>query len=184
VRPYRRMSEVAATANPQPGVYVTAFRNLSTGVSAIVAINTNSTSVYQAFTISGLPGPITYTATPYITDPHNSPAQQPALNVSGNGFTANLTGSSLEFCTFRALSVVLKTDSPFIRRTSLRGLQRHSDLDRRWTSQGPLLSVCDHRALRKCNKHSRRSGLALNPEYCRYVLFTKFITFLALHFRA
>lgn len=89
------MSEVAATAEPQSGVYVTAFLNLSTGASAIVAINTNSTSVSQVFTISGNPGPASYTATPYITDPNNSLAQQSALNVSSNSFIANLTGSSV-----------------------------------------------------------------------------------------
>jgi O-glycosyl hydrolase len=89
------MSEVAATAEPQSGVYVTAFLNLSTGASAIVAINTNSTSVSQAFTISGSPGPTNYAATPYITDPNNSLAEQSALNVSSNSFTADLTGSSV-----------------------------------------------------------------------------------------
>ena len=89
------MSEVAATAEPQSGVYVTAFLNLSTGASAIVAINTNSTSVSQVFTISGNPGPASYTATPYITDPNNSLAQQSALNVSNNSFIATLTGSSV-----------------------------------------------------------------------------------------
>jgi glucuronoarabinoxylan endo-1,4-beta-xylanase len=89
------MSEVAATPQPQSGVYVTAFLNLSTGASAIVAINTNSTSISQAFKISGRTGPTSYTATAYITDPSNSLAQQSALNISSNSFTANLTGSSV-----------------------------------------------------------------------------------------
>jgi glucuronoarabinoxylan endo-1,4-beta-xylanase len=89
------MSEVAATANPRSGVYVTAFLNLSTGAGAIVAINTNSTEVSQAFTISGRPGATSYNATPYLTDPDNSIVQQTALKVSSNRFTANLTASSV-----------------------------------------------------------------------------------------
>ena len=89
------MSEVAATANPQSGVYVTAFLNLSTGAGAIVAINTNSTAVSQAFTISGRPGATSYNVTPYLTDPYNSIVQQTALKVSSNSFTANLTASSV-----------------------------------------------------------------------------------------
>jgi O-glycosyl hydrolase len=89
------MSEVAATANPQSGVYVTAFLNLSTGASAIAAINTNSTAVSQAFTISGRRGAASYNATPYLTDPYNSIVQLTALKVSGNSFTANLTASSV-----------------------------------------------------------------------------------------
>jgi len=89
------MSEVAATASPQSGVYVTAFLNLSTGAGAIVAINTNSMAVSQAFTISGRQGASSYNVTPYLTDPYNSISQQSALKVSGNSFTANLTASSV-----------------------------------------------------------------------------------------
>jgi glucuronoarabinoxylan endo-1,4-beta-xylanase len=89
------MSEVAATANPQKGVYVTAFVNLSTGAAAVVAINTNATPASQVFTISGRPGAASYTTTAYITDPNNSLAEQAPLSVSSNSFTATLTGSSV-----------------------------------------------------------------------------------------
>jgi glucuronoarabinoxylan endo-1,4-beta-xylanase len=104
------MSEVAATANPQPGVYVTAFLNRSTGAGAIVAINTNSAAISQSFTISGRQGPSSYNTTPYLTDPSNSIAQQTALKVSSNNFTATLTASSVT--TFVLPSVASVSTNP------------------------------------------------------------------------
>lgn len=101
------MSEVDATANPQSGVYVTAFLNLSTGAGAIVAINTNSTAVSQAFTISGRLGAASYNATPYLTDPNNSILQQTTLMVSSNRFTANLTASSVTTFVLPSVASVL-----------------------------------------------------------------------------
>jgi glucuronoarabinoxylan endo-1,4-beta-xylanase len=89
------MSEIAATANPQPGIYVTAFLNLSTRASVIVAINTSSDPLSQTFTISGRPGPTAYSVTPYITDQNNSIAEQSPLAVSNSSFIATLPGSSV-----------------------------------------------------------------------------------------
>jgi O-glycosyl hydrolase len=85
-------SRISATANPQSGVYVTAFENQSSGAFAIVAVNTNQTSVSQAFSLSGL---TSSSVTPNITDPNNNLASQSSLSVSANSFTATLTGSSV-----------------------------------------------------------------------------------------
>jgi len=84
--------EVDATHNPQSGVTVTAFENQSTGAFEIVAVNTNGSSVSQTFSLSGLSAS---SVTPYVTDPNNNLAPQSAISVSGNTFTATLTGSSV-----------------------------------------------------------------------------------------
>jgi glucuronoarabinoxylan endo-1,4-beta-xylanase len=89
------MSEIAATANPQTGVYVTAFVMPSTGALLIVAINTSSGPVFQKFAISGQAGPAAYSVTPYITDPNHNLGAQPPLSVTDGSFTARLTGSSV-----------------------------------------------------------------------------------------
>jgi len=83
---------IGATANPQSGVYVSAFENRSSGAFAIVAINTNSGSVTQPFSLSGLS---TGSVTPYVTDPNNDLASQPAVAVANSSFTASLNGSSV-----------------------------------------------------------------------------------------
>ena len=86
------MVEIGATATPQSGVYVTAFKNASTGAFAIVAINSNGSSVSQPFTLSGLS---TSSVTPYITDPSNNLSAQSPVTVTSSAFTATLTGSSV-----------------------------------------------------------------------------------------
>ena len=86
------MVMVGATNSPQSGVYVSAFLNKSTGAFAIVAINANSSSISQPFSLSGLSAS---SVTPYITDSNNNLASQPALAVSSNTFTALLNASSV-----------------------------------------------------------------------------------------
>jgi len=86
------MSEISATANPQPGIFVTAFLNLTSGASVIVAINTQSTAASQTFSESGLTASY---VTPYITDPSTNLAPQAPIPVSSGSFTATLTGSSV-----------------------------------------------------------------------------------------
>lgn len=83
---------IGATANPQSGVYVTAFKDPSSGNFAIVVINTNSGSVSQPFSLSGLS---TSSVIPYITDPDNNLASQPEVSVTDSSFTATLTASSV-----------------------------------------------------------------------------------------
>ena len=84
--------EIAATDTPQSGVYVTAFRNQSSNAFAIVAVNSNSSSVSQPFNLSGLSAP---SVTPYVTDPNNNLASQSPITVSNNSFTTTLTASSV-----------------------------------------------------------------------------------------
>lgn len=86
------MVMVGATNNPQPGVYVTAFLNQSTGSLAIVAINTNGSSVSQTFNVSG---PSLSSVIPYVTDPSTNLANESSLSVADNSFTTILTSSSV-----------------------------------------------------------------------------------------
>jgi glucuronoarabinoxylan endo-1,4-beta-xylanase len=86
------MTEIAATANPQSGVYVSAFTNPSTGAFAIVAINSNGGSVSQQFSLNGLS---TNAVTPNVTDPNNNIASKASVPVSGGSFTVTLTPQSV-----------------------------------------------------------------------------------------
>jgi glucuronoarabinoxylan endo-1,4-beta-xylanase len=83
---------IGATANPQSGVYVTAFKDPSSGNFAIVAINANSSSLSQPFSLSGLSAS---SVIPYITDPNNNLAGQSVVSISGSSFTTTLTASSV-----------------------------------------------------------------------------------------
>lgn len=83
---------IGATANPQSGVYVTAFLNQSTGAFEIVAINTNSGSVSQIFALSGLSASA---MTPWITSGSLNLAQQANVAVSSGSFTYTIPGSSV-----------------------------------------------------------------------------------------
>lgn len=83
---------ILATTNPQTGVYVTAFMSQSSGAFAIVAINQNSGSVSQPFSLSGLSAS---SITPYITDANNNLASQASVALSGDTFTATLTAQSV-----------------------------------------------------------------------------------------
>ncbi|MGB9075892.1 MAG: hypothetical protein WCC26_03550 [Terracidiphilus sp.] len=86
------MVEIAATQNPQSGVYVTAFKNTSTGAFAIVAINTNSNDATQSFALNNISGT---SMIPYVTDPNNDLAAQSTISVSSNSFSATLSASSV-----------------------------------------------------------------------------------------
>jgi glucuronoarabinoxylan endo-1,4-beta-xylanase len=83
---------IAATPTPQSGLYLTAFMNQSTGAFAIVAINSNSGSVSQSFSLNGLSSS---SVTPYITDGNNNLVSQAAISFSNDSFTATLNASSV-----------------------------------------------------------------------------------------
>lgn len=83
---------IASTANPQSGVYVTAFKNQSSGAFALVSINTNTSSVPQAFTFTGIP---TSSVTPWITSTSLSLAEQSSVSVTNGTFTFTLPASSV-----------------------------------------------------------------------------------------
>jgi O-glycosyl hydrolase len=90
VRPGWQM--IGATYQPQSNVQITAFKNPSTGSFAIVAVNANSGSVSQPFTLSGLSAT---SVTPYITDSGHNLAAQSNITVSGSAFTASLGADSV-----------------------------------------------------------------------------------------
>jgi glucuronoarabinoxylan endo-1,4-beta-xylanase len=93
IRPgYYRMG---ATEVPSSGVSVSAFKNTNTSSPAtivFVAINSNSSSVNQTFTVSGVN---VTSVTPWVTNGSTNLVAQPAVAVSGGSFTYSLTASSI-----------------------------------------------------------------------------------------
>ena len=93
IRPgYYRMG---ATEVPSSGVSVSAFKNTNTSspqTIVFVAINGNSSSVNQTFTISGVN---VTSVTPWVTNGSTNLVAQPAVAVSGGSFTYSLTATSV-----------------------------------------------------------------------------------------
>lgn len=85
-------SMISATASPRAGVFITAFKNTSSGAFAIVAINSNYSSISQTVNLSSLSA---NSVTPYVTDANNNLAAQSALTVSGGSLTATLNAQSV-----------------------------------------------------------------------------------------
>jgi glucuronoarabinoxylan endo-1,4-beta-xylanase len=84
---------IDATANPQSGIYVSAYKNPAASELIIVAINTNSSGTSQTFSLSGT---ATYfTTTPYLTDVSNNLVAQTPVLLSGNSFTTTLGAQSV-----------------------------------------------------------------------------------------
>ena len=83
---------IDATANPRSGVYVSAFKNTSTGALVIVAINHNAWSIAQTFTVSGA---TIASVTPWVTSAYVSLHEQSKISVGSTSFTLNLTGNSI-----------------------------------------------------------------------------------------
>lgn len=71
---------------------VTAVRNAD-GSYAIVVLNANSSATSTSFTLQNVSG--ASSATPYLTNASNDIAQQSAIAVSGNSFTATIPARSL-----------------------------------------------------------------------------------------
>lgn len=82
---------VSATYNPSSGVYVAAFKSGSK--MAIVAVNNSTSSVSQAFTISG--GTIPSSLNCWRTSASQDLATLAAVGVSGGAFTNSLPGQSI-----------------------------------------------------------------------------------------
>ena len=93
IRPgYYRMG---ATASPTSGVNVSAFKNTNTSspqTIVFVAINNNSSTTSQTFSINGIN---VTTVTPWVTDSSNNLVAKSPVAVSGNSFTYSLTASSV-----------------------------------------------------------------------------------------
>jgi glucuronoarabinoxylan endo-1,4-beta-xylanase len=84
---------IDATATPQKGVFVSAYKNSSSGALVIVAINQNTSNVSQSFSLSGTS---VASVTPWTTSDTLNLAEQSDLSVSGGTtFTYTLPGSSI-----------------------------------------------------------------------------------------
>jgi glucuronoarabinoxylan endo-1,4-beta-xylanase len=83
-------SRANATANPNSGIYVSAYTG--SGHYVIVAINNGTSAVNQPFSLSGATIP---SITPYQTTSSASMAQKSAVTVSSNAFTYTLPAQSI-----------------------------------------------------------------------------------------
>lgn len=84
-------SRVATTHNPSTGVYATAFKS-GTKVT-IVVVNTSTSTVSQAFAITGGTAPTSLNA--YRTSSSQDLSTLSVVAVSGGSFTASLPGQSI-----------------------------------------------------------------------------------------
>ncbi|MGQ8872325.1 carbohydrate-binding protein [Paenibacillus sp. TSA_86.1] len=82
---------VDATKNPANGVYVSAYKGENNKI-VIVAINKNTSGVNQRFTVQN--GTASAVSS-WVTDSTRNLASGSALQISGNGFTANLPAQSV-----------------------------------------------------------------------------------------
>ncbi|MBU5351568.1 carbohydrate-binding protein [Paenibacillus barcinonensis] len=82
---------VDATKNPVNGVYVSAYKGENNKI-VIVAINKNTSVVNQQFTVQNAAAS---SVSSWITDSTRNLAAGSPLQVSGNGFTANLPAQSV-----------------------------------------------------------------------------------------
>ncbi len=83
---------IDATANPESGADVTAFKNPSTGAFAIVAVNQNTSGSAINFSLAGF---TPTSVTPYVTSATLSLSPQSNVSVSNNSFTYTLSGQSI-----------------------------------------------------------------------------------------
>ncbi|MFI9639978.1 cellulose binding domain-containing protein [Micromonospora sp. NPDC051925] len=82
---------IDATANPASNVYVSAYRGGNTVV--IVAVNKNTSSVSQQFTLSGSTG--SSSVSNWLTDGSRTVAPQGALTMANGSLTVNLPARSV-----------------------------------------------------------------------------------------
>jgi glucuronoarabinoxylan endo-1,4-beta-xylanase len=83
---------IDATATPQSGVSVSAYKNSTSGALVLVVINQNASSVSQSFILNGA---TISTVTPWITSASFDLVQQSDVTVSGGSFTYSLPASSI-----------------------------------------------------------------------------------------
>jgi glucuronoarabinoxylan endo-1,4-beta-xylanase len=82
----------SATANPVSDVYVTAYKDPSTGKFAVVAINNGSANQSITYTLNGFSAD---SITPYTTSATQNLAEGSKIPVSGASFTTNLAANSI-----------------------------------------------------------------------------------------
>jgi len=83
---------IGATANPVGGVYVSAYKDPSSGNFAIVAINQNGTAVPLNFVLNGFAAA---SVTPWVTSASLDLAQQPSISAGGGALSGTLLASSV-----------------------------------------------------------------------------------------
>jgi glucuronoarabinoxylan endo-1,4-beta-xylanase len=84
---------IDATHNPTSGVFVTAFRDPSSGNFAIVAINENSSSSNVTFSLAAFPS--VTSVIPTLTSDSLNLIDQASSNVSGGAFSYSLPATSV-----------------------------------------------------------------------------------------
>jgi glucuronoarabinoxylan endo-1,4-beta-xylanase len=83
---------IDATANPQGGVYVSAYKETATGNFAIVVVNQNGNAVEQIVSLSGFNSA---SVTPWVTSASLNLAQQSGVSVANNAFSYSLPAQSV-----------------------------------------------------------------------------------------
>jgi glucuronoarabinoxylan endo-1,4-beta-xylanase len=84
---------IDATDSPAPGIYITAFKETSSGKFAIVAINQNSSPANVNFSLSGFPS--VTSVTPAVTSASADLIDQANANVSSDAFAYSLPATSV-----------------------------------------------------------------------------------------
>lgn len=83
---------ISATANPVSGVYVTAYKDPSTGNFAIVAMNNSSAGQSVTYTLNGFsPSSVT----PFTTSATQNLAEGAKIALSGSSFTGTIAANSI-----------------------------------------------------------------------------------------
>ncbi len=84
---------IDTTSNPQPGIYVTAFKNPAGTKFAIVVLNANQGATSETFALSQFPG--AGSLIPWLTDGNSDLAAQSSIEVNGNSFSYSLPAQSV-----------------------------------------------------------------------------------------
>jgi len=99
---------IGATSNPASRIYVTAFKDPSSGNFAIVAVNENSSSTTLTFSLGGFP--TVASVTPTLTSGSADLVDQAPVNISDASFSYSLPGTSV--VTFHSTSSSVSTTKP------------------------------------------------------------------------
>lgn len=106
---------VDATVAPASGVTVTAFRDTVLSRVVIVAINNNTNSTSQDFSV---PGTTPMKLTPCITDPTRDLVEQPGQTLSSTAFTYSLPAQSVTSLIVDLVGTALKPGSDDVAKRS------------------------------------------------------------------
>ena len=99
---------IDATASPAGDVYVSAFKDPSSGKFAIVVVNQNANAVDLNFSLSGFPS--VSGTTPALTSSSADLVDQSNVTISGGAFSYSVPGSSI--VTFHSSAVSTTSSKP------------------------------------------------------------------------